>query len=81
MVLIMIYVYNLLQGKSLFPSPCGDYGSYRLIHKPFPFHPLPVSVPLRGLWFLSDQTVWDVARPIAEFPSPCGDYGSYPHPL
>ena len=49
----MIYVYNLLQGKSLFPSPCGDYGSYRLIHKPFPPADCRVSVPLRGLWFLS----------------------------
>ena len=36
-----------------FPSPCGDYGSYLretfLIAQP----PKVVSVPLRGLWFLS----------------------------
>ena len=37
-----------------FPSPCGDYGSYR---RPFPSHrkrrQIYISVPLRGLWFLS----------------------------
>ena len=36
-----------------FPSPCGDYGSYQAIvgqvRKTYNF----VSVPLRGLWFLS----------------------------
>ena len=38
----------------MFPSPCGDYGSYqgekkKKIKKAAP----KVSVPLRGLWFLS----------------------------
>ena len=36
-----------------FPSPCGDYGSYRrLAHWRWTVWKL-VSVPLRGLWFLS----------------------------
>ena len=41
-----------------------------------------VSVPLRGLWFLS-ITLGDMMKQsyIAKFPSPYGDYGSYPHPL
>ena len=38
-----------------------------------------VSVPLRGLWFLSAEldnfSVWIGPG----FPSPCGDYGSYLH--
>ena len=40
--------------KLTFPSPCGDYGSY--LHTPAvtrQFFPADVSVPLRGLWFLS----------------------------
>ena len=39
------------------------------------FFPI-VSVPLRGLWFLS---IFDKGRSnrICKFPSPCGDYGSY----
>ena len=45
---------HIFKSPELFPSPCGDYGSYP--------HPEPalsdkddqeVSVPLRGLWFLS----------------------------
>ena len=38
----------------MFPSPCGDYGSYLnriLISYVVPLYK--VSVPLRGLWFLS----------------------------
>ena len=37
-----------------------------------------VSVPLRGLWFLS-RIIDDVNDydEFMEFPSPCGDYGSY----
>ena len=37
-----------------------------------------VSVPLRGLWFLSaeeEKYITMVKR--GKFPSPCGDYGSY----
>ena len=38
----------------MFPSPCGDYGSY---HDSWAFYSMDefneVSVPLRGLWFLS----------------------------
>ena len=37
-----------------------------------------VSVPLRGLWFLSLFAETEKEEEIAlEFPSPCGDYGSY----
>ena len=35
-----------------------------------------VSVPLRGLWFLSRQQHDEQGKGIV-FPSPCGDYGSY----
>ena len=39
--------------RKLFPSPCGDYGSYpRARQHVEPCKDL-VSVPLRGLWFLS----------------------------
>ena len=37
-----------------FPSPCGDYGSYRpQIEANKKYQEANVSVPLRGLWFLS----------------------------
>ena len=39
--------------KDLFPSPCGDYGSYRARQHVESCKALRVSVPLRGLWFLS----------------------------
>ena len=35
-----------------------------------------VSVPLRGLWFLSKRIKSGLQK-IMKFPSPCGDYGSY----
>ena len=64
--------------KKGFPSPCGDYGSYRhglwhwLVRRREA-----VSVPLRGLWFLSNlMNLCATPRPW-KFPSPCGDYGSY----
>ena len=37
-----------------------------------------VSVPLRGLWFLSFNEKYYVCSNCGEFPSPYGDYGSYP---
>ena len=43
-----------MQGRlTKFPSPCGDYGSYRqkVMQSMESFYT--VSVPLRGLWFLS----------------------------
>ena len=40
-----------------------------------------VSVPLRGLWFLSYTFKETNVDRLDSFPSPCGDYGSYPHPL
>ena len=47
----------------LFPSPCGDYGSYhqdaRYIMTPIT---ILVSVPLRGLWFLSISSEMESLR-------------------
>ena len=44
--------------KVQFPSPCGDYGSYRLKGTARKIrHNYKISVPLRGLWFLS----WDIS--------------------
>ena len=67
------------KASNRFPSPCGDYGSYQYetasglaeIHS--------VSVPLRGLWFLSTKFGYWTVIELPEFPSPCGDYGSYHH--
>ena len=39
----------------LFPSPCGDYGSYRDMFGLKSQLAQSVSVPLRGLWFLSQR--------------------------
>ena len=65
-----------LISSALFPSPCGDYGSYLNIPATFGIPDDLVSVPLRGLWFLS--TYFVVERKLfGRFPSPCGDYGSY----
>ena len=38
---------------------------------------LHVSVPLRGLWFLSVNHIYFILPFLGLFPSPCGDYGSY----
>ena len=37
-----------------------------------------VSVPLRGLWFLSINSGLRISDIVNRFPSPYGDYGSYP---
>ena len=83
MVLITVKQGNDLQVLTMFPSPCGDYGSYRIkgnisssvgmVTFPSPCGDygsyLPssptsqtssqsVSVPLRGLWFLSSRTLF-----------------------
>ena len=60
-----------------FPSPCGDYGSYRHVLKSAREKAGFVSVPLRGLWFLSLTTMTETMTSTKQFPSPCGDYGSY----
>ena len=39
----------------VFPSPYGDYGSYQITHFELSLLQEVVSVPLRGLWFLSDN--------------------------
>ena len=65
----------------MFPSPYGDYGSYQHVtHYIVEGGPFDVSVPLRGLWFLSGQLV-GYSKLIHQFPSPYGDYGSYPRQL
>ena len=48
---------------------CGHEGTIEVFGK--------VSVPLRGLWFLSVETMRDKFTEWLVFPSPCGDYGSY----
>ena len=40
-----------------FPSPCGDYGSYQLVSAWHSWKANSVSVPLRGLWFLSKKVL------------------------
>ena len=57
--------YERQQACCQFPSPCGDYGSYRmgLIMELMP--PL-VSVPLRGLWFLSFSGVIPPRLPLID---------------
>ena len=56
MVLIYSLGYNDKKHCFLFPSPCGDYGSYRRQHRTVARGKgLLVSVPLRGLWFLSPE--------------------------
>ena len=47
-------VSNVLGGKT-FPSPCGDYGSYHAFSIEGRKCISMVSVPLRGLWFLSKK--------------------------
>ena len=59
-----------------FPSPYGDYGSYRALHQNVKEYKNVVSVPLRGLWFLSIPAN-KIAQAAKAFPSPYGDYGSY----
>ena len=47
-------VRGCLHKNDKFPSPCGDYGSYLLSTEYITQEEMKkVSVPLRGLWFLS----------------------------
>ena len=63
--------------RLLFPSPYGDYGSYRTVHFRVLHMEPEVSVPLRGLWFLSEHVDMCYITGLRAFPSPYGDYGSY----
>ena len=45
----------------------------------FPSRREDVSVPLRGLWFLSGRLSYGKQEKTNRFPSPYGDYGSYQH--
>ena len=71
MVLIAGIPPSVSNGSSWFPSPCGDYGSYLPVVVGNAHEPLVVSVPLRGLWFLSQKsrrsslTLWRSFRPLA----------------
>ena len=61
-----------------FPSPYGDCGSYlRDSEEQATVQSRHVSVPLRGLWFLSVLKTAFNANFEIKFPSPYGDYGSY----
>ena len=77
---IMVLIKFLQEKKSaelaLFPSPCGDYGSYQLL---IPCHTLfrmqfPSPCGDYGSYHISDSTATKILN---LFPSPCGDYGSY----
>jgi hypothetical protein len=60
MVLINIMEITIITKQTMFPSPCGDYGSYLLNEcLPLRYDVRVVSVPLRGLWFLSLVTVYN----------------------
>ena len=53
MVLICLGTDGYRPTDETFPSPCGDYGSYHDRFHDVQFELAVVSVPLRGLWFLS----------------------------
>ena len=58
---------SMLENMS-FPSPCGDYGSYlRHFSRTAGRKTGQVSVPLRGLWFLSNRLPGKRRRPLARF--------------
>ena len=78
MVLIDLEALEMCYDDVQFPSPCGDYGSYHLESCNDWEWKRQVSVPLRGLWFLSTHLIISMKRCLKTFPSPCGDYGSYP---
>ena len=62
MVLIVDDIIYQLVNYYRFPSPCGDYGSYHdstFFDEDFDEV---VSVPLRGLWFLSAKTRLENAK-------------------
>ena len=69
---------RMASAVALFPSPYGDYGSYQ--YCPYGInvsYDSMVSVPLRGLWFLSKWVRQHFTTIYSAFPSPYGDYGSY----
>ena len=80
-IMVLILGVGLYLGSTTpwsFPSPYGDYGSYRRIHTILADKVArKVSVPLRGLWFLSKTKTDKFTINLEMFPSPYGDYGSY----
>ena len=61
-----------------FPSPCGDYGSYRFRRELSKTSMIMTSFrPLAGIMVLIGTTLEDIVAREFTFPSPCGDYGSY----
>ena len=63
----------------MFPSPCGDYGSYQDGTKHY-YSEVTADFPSPYGDYGSYQYTPNVGyREIFGFPSPCGDYGSYPN--
>ena len=77
MVLITTLPEETANNYRRFPSPCGDYGSYRMDTRPlFPADENRFR-PLAGIMVLIGES-WNHYRLQRNpFPSPCGDYGSY----
>ena len=73
MVLIINLAKNVYISASLGFRPLAGI----MVLIPSSFQSWDVSVPLRGLWFLSSQMIDVLTKIYKEFPSPCGDYGSY----
>ena len=78
MVLIDAGNRTLTTEYDMFPSPCGDYGSYhsrpsnRFVFNTIRFRPLAgIMVLIKGANNMTDE------EKKIKFPSPCGDYGSY----
>ena len=71
-------IYEMLE---MFPSPYGDYGSYRLYDDDTTTAYEVRFRPLTGIMVLIRQIEIVLASTKSKFPSPYGDYGSYPHPL
>ena len=62
----------------MFPSPCGDYGSYQYFWKQDQQKKEEGFRPLAGIMVLIASTNKLYILDYIKFPSPCGDYGSYP---
>ena len=65
-----------LQGYSEFQSPYGDFGTLTIQSVCRCPKTVGVSVPLRGLRFLTTPHVVNLYRGTEQFPSPYGDCGS-----
>ena len=78
MVLIGAGISNIAPPIPLmFPSPCGDYGSYQREIGGYKYKLQPSFRPLAGIMVLINVKgiIGHMVKDM--FPSPCGDYGSY----